>query len=57
MKTLLEKIRDFFNTPCMEREMEEQFYQSLQDMKEQPEKHQHALNGNSGPNIPPVSLF
>jgi hypothetical protein len=58
MKTLLEKIRNFFNTTCRDQEIEERFYKRLQDMKDHPEKYQHILNRNSGSSkIPPVSLF
>lgn len=58
MKTLLEKIRNFFNTSCIDQEIEERFYQRLEDMKKHPEKYQHILNRNSGSSkIPPVSLF
>jgi hypothetical protein len=58
MKTLLEKIRNFFNTTCRDQEIEERFYQRLEDMKEHPEKYQHILNRNSGSSkIPPVSVF
>jgi hypothetical protein len=59
MKTLLEKIRNFFNTTCIDQEIEERFYQRLQDMKDHPEKYQHILNKKTsgGSKIPPVSLF
>jgi hypothetical protein len=58
MNTLLEKIRNFFNTPCREQEIEERFYQRLQDMKENPEKYQHILKRVcGGSKVPPVSLF
>jgi hypothetical protein len=59
MKTLLEKIRNFFDAPCLDQVIEESFYQKLQDMKDHPEKYQHILNKktSSGSKIPPVSLF
>jgi hypothetical protein len=59
MKTLLDKIKNFFNTPSRDQEIEEGFYQKLQDMKDHPEKYQHILNKktSSGSKIPPVSLF
>lgn len=58
MTTLLEKIRNFFNAPCREQEIEERFYQRLQDMKEHPEKYQHILKRDcGGSKVPPVSLF
>jgi hypothetical protein len=58
MKTLLEKIRNFFNTSCLDQEIEERFYRRLEDMKKHPEKYQHILKRNNGSSkIPPVSLF
>jgi hypothetical protein len=58
MKNLLEKIRNFFNAPCPEQEIEERFYRRLQDMKDHPEKYQHILKRECGSStIPPVSLF
>lgn len=55
---LLQKIKDFFNQPSRDYEIEERFYQRLQDMKDHPEKYQHILNKKSGGSkIPPVSLF
>ena len=59
MKMPLGNIRNFFNAPCHDQEIEERFYQRLQDMKDHPEKYQHILkrdcSGES--NVPPVSLF
>ena len=56
--TLLKKIQNFLDTPCREQELEERFYQRLNDMKSHPEKYQHIPNKNSsGSKIPPVSLF
>jgi hypothetical protein len=59
MKQLLEKIKNFFDTPSTEQEIEERFYQKLQDMKDHPENYQHIINKkiSSGSKIPPVSLF
>ena len=59
MKQLLEKIKNFFDTPSTEQEIEERFYQKLQDMKDHPEYYQHIINKktSSGSKIPPVSLF
>ena len=59
MKQLLEKIKNFFDTPSTEQEIEERFYQKLQDMKDYPENYQHIINKktSSGSKIPPVSLF
>lgn len=59
MKQLLEKIKNFFDTPSREQEIEESFYKKLQDMKDHPEKYQHILNkkNTGGSKIPPVSLF
>ena len=59
MKQLLDKIKKFFDTPSTEQEIEERFYQKLQDMKDYPEKYPHILNKktSSGSKIPPVSLF
>jgi hypothetical protein len=58
MKTLLEKIRNFFDAPGLDQEIEERFYQRLQDMKDHPEKYQHISKRDcGGSKIPPVSLF
>jgi len=59
MRQLLEKIKNFFDAPSRDQEIEESFYQKLQDMKDHPEKYQHILNKktSSGSKIPPVSLF
>jgi len=58
MKTLLEKIRNFFNAPCSDEEIEQRFSQRVQDMKDHPEKYQHILNRDCGSSkVPPVSLF
>jgi hypothetical protein len=59
MKTLLEKIRKFFDAPSIDQEIEERFYRKLQDMKDHPEKYQHILNKktSSRSKMPPVSLF
>jgi hypothetical protein len=58
MKTILEKIRNFFNAPCRDAEIEQRFYQRLEDMKNHPEKYPHILKrDSSGSKIPPVSLF
>lgn len=55
---LLQKIKDFFNQPSREDEIEQRFYRKLEDMKQHPEKYQHIINKNtSGSKIPPVSLF
>ena len=55
---LLQKIKDFFNQPSREDEIEQRFYQRLEDMKAHPEKYQHILNKKSSQSrIPPVSLF
>ena len=57
MMQFLKKIRDFFNQPSHDQEIEERFYRSLEDMKQHPEKYKHILNKNNGSKIPPVSLF
>lgn len=58
MKSLLSKIKAFFNQPSREYEIEERFYRKLEDMKLHPEKYQHILSKNStSSKIPPVSLF
>lgn len=58
MKRFLDKIKSFFNAPSREDEIEQRFYQRLEDMKAHPEKYKHILNRNSsGSKIPPVSLF
>jgi len=58
MKTLLEKIRDFFDAPCRDEEIEQRFYQRLEDMKKHPEKYPHILKRDCGSSkVPPVSLF
>lgn len=55
---LLKKIKEFFNQPSREDEIEERFYRKLEDMKAHPEKYKHILNRSSGGSkIPPVSLF
>ena len=56
---LLQKIKDFFNQPSREYEIEQRFYQRLEDIKAHPEKYQHILNRktSSGSKIPPVSTF
>lgn len=55
---LLKKIKEFFNQPSREDEIEQRFYQRLEDMKAHPEKYQHILNRRSGGSkIPPVSTF
>jgi len=54
---IFEKIRNFFNAPCRDQEIEERFYKRLQDMKDHPEKYQHILKRDCGSKIPPVSLF
>jgi len=59
VKRLWAKIKQFFDTPSREEEIEQRFYQRLQDMKDHPEKYQHILNrkDTSGSKIPPVSVF
>ncbi len=58
MKKLLAKIKDFFNQPSRDVEIEERFYRRLEDMKLHPEKYQHILNKKStSSKIPPVSVF
>lgn len=58
MNALLEKIRNFFNAPCSDDEMEQRFYQRVQDMRDHPEKYPHILNKDGGQSkVPPVSLF
>lgn len=58
MKGLLQKIKQFLNAPSREDEIEQRFYQRLEDMKSHPEKYKHILNRDSGGSkIPPVSLF
>jgi 5-bromo-4-chloroindolyl phosphate hydrolysis protein len=57
MKQLLQKIKEFFNEPDQMVEMEERFYQKLNDMKKHPEKYQHLSKKSGWSKIPPVSLF
>lgn len=59
MKSFLEKIRNFFNAPCPDQEIEERFFQRLQDLQDHPEKYPHILRSDrkNTASIPPVSLF
>jgi hypothetical protein len=54
----LQKIKQFFDQPSLDEEIEERFYRTLEDMKLHPEKYRHILDKDSGGSkIPPVSLF
>ena len=58
MLQFLKTIKNFFNQPSREYEIEQQFYKKLEDMRQNPEKYKHILKRNSnGSKIPPVSLF
>ena len=50
MKSILERIKDWFNAPTLEEKLYE-------DMAEHPEKYEHFSTSQSINKIPAVSLF
>ena len=54
---IIKKIKEFFDEPSLEDEIEERFYSKLEDMRKNPEKYRHILNKSNSNKIPPVSLF